>query len=464
MARMRRKFADRKKVTKKPTKTKKKWGSAKEKFIKKTSERKPIDYSGLTGRDAAIVKSHKKSKAGNIKEFEQSIGSLDRRINKAIEGGNIDAAKDLRSRQNKITTKLGLARAIQLQDGVARSKDGKILRSSTTGQPLLTSRGRDIFDKTKDFDFIDPTRRLQNVAPDAYKEMYPISSAIQGGPLGLQMIKNALNRKDKDIPYRYPGSDNIFGEGEFPAQRYANDYDPWWRHKLNPPDAAPTEEVTISDMVIPEARDDQEGAFEYDPVPYIHPAIDPNKRSDVMEEGYGDIIESGRQDYDTLFDEWEKNNLNQDDSLDKFGDPHDPVKLQELMDAVRARDAEQEAFAKERQNKFYNKDGIEVGGEGNLLNVGKELYNLGGYLSGGQALNKYVLEPGANAILGENQMIPIDQSEFNPENIDYSQITETLKGPKYNLQDDQIQELLNYKPDLLNSSDINSTLADFYSQ
>ena len=93
----------------------------------------------------------------------------------------------------------------------------------------------------------------------------------------------------------------------------------------------------------------------------------------------------------------------------------------------------------------------------------KEIYNLGGYLSGGQALNKYALEPAANALLGENQMVSIDQSEFNPENIDYSQITELLQGPGYNLKDDQIKELLNYNPNL-DGSNINSTLTDFYSQ
>jgi hypothetical protein len=182
-----------------------------------------------------------------------------------------------------------------------------------------------------------------------------------------------------------------------------------------------------------------------------------------LNEGYGDIIESGRQDFDTLDAEFQKNKSNRE-ILDGNGDLVDPVKIQELLDLIAAEDAEKKAFAEERQNVFYNKGGINVGGEGNLSNAMKEIYNLGGYLSGGQALNKYALEPAANALLGENQMVSIDQSESNPENIDYSQITETLKGPKYNLQDDQIQELLNYKPDLLNSSDINSTLADFYSQ
>ena len=408
----------------------------------------------FNNREAAIIKNAKKSKAGNIKELQQSVGSLDRRINTAIDDGKLDVAKDLRSRKNKFTTDLGIARALELKDGVARSKDGKILRSSTTGQPLLTSRGRDIFDQTKDLDFVDPTRRLQNVAPDAYKKMYPYTSAIAGGLPSTRMAKELFNVEDKDIPYRYPGTDDIFGEGAFPAQRYPLDY-------MGTPDAAPVGKVTISDLVISDENDDQEGAL-YDPVPYIHPAIDPNKRTAIMNEGYGDIIESGRQDFDTLDAEFQKNKSNRE-ILDGNGDLVDPVKIQELLDLIAAEDAEKKAFAEERQNVFYNKGGINVGGEGNLSNAMKEIYNLGGYLSGGQALNKYALEPAANAVLGEPPMVPIDQSEFNPDNIDYSQIIETLKGPGFNLKDDMIQELLNSNPDLLNDSNLNSTVSDFYS-
>ena len=188
------------------------------------SKRRRTPKSKFNNREAAIIKNAKKSKAGNIKEIEQSVGSLDRRINKAIEDGKTNVAKDLRSRKNKFTTDLGIARALELKDGVARSKDGKILRSSTTGQPLLTSRGRDIFDQTKDLDFVDPTRRLQNVAPDAYKKMYPYTSVIAGGLPSTRMAKELFNVEDKDIPYRYPGTDDIFGEGAFPAQRYPLDY------------------------------------------------------------------------------------------------------------------------------------------------------------------------------------------------------------------------------------------------
>ena len=410
-----------------------------------------------TARESGIMASQK---ANKIKGLEQSVGSLDRRIQNALNKGNTDTAKDLRSRLNKFTTDLGYARAIK-GNGVARSSSGNILKTSS-GNPIMTSLGRTIFDETKDQDFSDPTRKLQNTGGDAYEKMYPISGAIQKGLPTINAIKSFLGAEDKDIPYnledmpgiRYP-LDESFGAGDGATFFGGRSKDPNYRQDFF---SAPLEEVTISDLV-----DDKSQPFTNDVVPYIHPAIDPNKRSAIMNEGYEDIIESGRQDFDTLDAEFQKNKSNQE-LLDKNEDPIDPIKIQELMDLIAAEDAERKAFAEARQNKFYNKDGITVGGEGNLLNTGKEIYNLGGYLSGGQLLNKYALEPAADAILGKNQMVPIDQSKFNPEDIDYSQIRETLKGSQYNLKDDQIEALLNYKPDLLNSSDINSTLSDFYSQ
>ena len=417
-----------------------------------------------TGRESGIIASQQKSRVNKIKGLEQSVGSLDRRIQNALDNKDTDTAKDLRSRLNKFTDKLGYERAI-LHDGVMRNKDGRILRS-TSGNPMMNTRGREVFDETKDQDFIDPTRKLRNIGGDAYGTMYPGSDALQKGLKYL--FKDYKKRPSKynleDMPgVRYP-LDEDYGKGEGPTFFGGRSRDPNYKQ---PYFSVPDTDVSISDLVISDENDD----FENDPVPYIHPAIDPNKRSAIMNEGYEDIIESGRQDYPTLFSEWEKNKLDQEllkninpEFLDKDGNPIDPVKMQELEDLLNADLEKQKAFAKERQNKFYNKDGIEVGGEGNLWNTLKELYNLGGFMSGGQLLNKYVLEPGANALLGENQMVPIDQSEFNPEKVDYSQITETLKGPKYNLKDDQIEALLNYNPNLLDDSDINSTLADFYSQ
>ena len=140
---------------------------------------------------------------------------------------------------------------------------------------------------------------------------------------------------------------------------------------MGTPDAAPVGEVTISDLVISEKDKQDKQDIIYDPVPYIHPAIDPNKRSAIMNEGYGDIIESGRQDFGTLDAEFQKNKLNR-----------------ELLDG--------------------NEDLVD------------------------------------------------------PNKIDYSNITEILSRPGYNLKPDIIQQLLNYNPSLLNEEDINSTLSNFY--
>ena len=412
-----------------------------------------------TNREKGIMASQK---ANKIKGLEQSVGRLDRRIQNALDGkkvnGKVENAKDLRSRLNKFTTNLGYARAAK-SDGVQRDSSGRIVYTGS-GNPVMNSRGRTIFDETKDQDFSDPTRKLQNTGGDAYRKMYPISGAIQKGLPTINAIKSFLGAEDKDIPYNLQ---------DMPGIRYpldmnygANEEDPFFGGRSRDPNyrqdffSAPLEEVTISDLV-----DDKSQPFTNDVVPYIHPAIDINTRNEVFAPEVDNLPANNFNELDAQFQE-ESNNLNAiNNGVDANGNPIDPT---ELMKLIAAEDAKKEAFANERQNKFYNKDGITVGGEGNLLNVGKELYNLGGYLSGGQLLNKYALEPAADAIFGENQMVPIDQSEFNPENIDYSQITETLKGPGYNLKDDQIEELLNYNPSLLDGSNINSTLTDFYSQ
>ena len=155
-----------------------------------TAKRKRQDAGG-DARSAHLAKQGSKTRKDKIHDIEQSVGSLDRRINKAIEGGNLDQAKDLRSRQNKFTTKLGLERAIE-SGGVLRDKEGRIVRSSTTGQPVMTTAGRDIFSQTKDMDFIDPTRRIQNVGGDAYGQMYPFANAMQRGLPGLTNLMPGL--------------------------------------------------------------------------------------------------------------------------------------------------------------------------------------------------------------------------------------------------------------------------------
>ena len=78
--------------------TAKKASSNKGSYIASKNTKKRPDYSTLTGRDAGIVKSQKKTRADKIKESEQSVGSLDRRINKALAEGDTAKAKDLRYR------------------------------------------------------------------------------------------------------------------------------------------------------------------------------------------------------------------------------------------------------------------------------------------------------------------------------------------------------------------------------
>ena len=202
MARMRRtKRSDRQKASKKNV----------DRFAKnraaKAKERKSRVSTGgeSTGREKGIMASQKVNK---IKSLEQSVGSLDRRINKAIESGDLDQAKDLRSRQNKFTTKLGHERAIE-SGGVLRDSSGRIVRSTRTDQPIMNTQGRTIFDQTKDMDFIDPTRRIQNVGGKAYSTMYPMSSKLQEGPLWYQGLKGLFDKGEKrKIPYtdeRMPG-------------------------------------------------------------------------------------------------------------------------------------------------------------------------------------------------------------------------------------------------------------------
>ena len=47
--------------------------------------------------------------------------------------------------------------------------------------------------ETKDMDFIDPTRRIQNVGGKAYSTMYPMSSKLQEGPLWYQGLKGLFD-------------------------------------------------------------------------------------------------------------------------------------------------------------------------------------------------------------------------------------------------------------------------------
>lgn len=169
-----------------------------------------------TGRESGIIASQNQDK---IKSLEQSIGSLDRRIENALKDGNLDLVKDLRSRQNKFTTQLGNERAIKA-GGVMRTGDGKIIRTSD-GSPVFNNKGLGVFNQTKDKDFLDPTRKLQNEYPEEFAKMYPITNRLNRGLPGVALAKQALGIEDEPIAYtddempgiRYP-LDVGFGAGQ----------------------------------------------------------------------------------------------------------------------------------------------------------------------------------------------------------------------------------------------------------
>ena len=137
--------------------------------------------------------------------------------------------------------------------------------------------------------------------------MYPISAGIQKGLPSTRILKKFFDQEEKDIPYnlddmpgvRYP-LDRSFGAGEEPffgGRSRDPNFDSY-------PYIAPIEPVTITDL-----EDDKSVPFTdpvEDVVPYIHPAIDPNKRSEVMDETMGNIIDSGRQDFEALDKEFQE--------------------------------------------------------------------------------------------------------------------------------------------------------------
>ena len=149
------------------------------------------DYLARTG--GGYGKSFKQ-KSDNLK---QSIGSLDRRINNAIASGNTDQAKDLRSKQKNFVKDLAMNTVKQEVFGGddELTVQGNVRTSS--GGPLLTTKGGQLRQSVIDRDFLNPTRRLQNQFPAEMKKMYPISQAAQQGPFALQAIKKMFGIEDK---------------------------------------------------------------------------------------------------------------------------------------------------------------------------------------------------------------------------------------------------------------------------
>ena len=163
----------------------------------------------FSGREQGIAAANTGSKEDKL---QQSVGSLDRRIATALEKKDTDLAKDLRSRQNKFVKELALERVRKTPGGTIQGN----VRMRDGTRPMTTA-GFDVFQDTIDRDFLDPTRRLQNLYPEQAREMYPVESRLQMGLPTVQAIKALFDIKDKPVPYTDP---------RMPGERYALDFMP----------------------------------------------------------------------------------------------------------------------------------------------------------------------------------------------------------------------------------------------
>ena len=238
----------------------------------------------FSGREQGIAAANTGSKEDKL---QQSVGSLDRRIATALEKKDTDLAKDLRSRQNKFVKQLALERVRKTPGGTIQGN----VRMSDGTRPMTTA-GFDVFQDTVDRDFLDPTRRLQNLYPEQAREMYPVESRLQMGLPTVQAIKALFDIKDKPVPYTDP---------RMPGERYALDFMPEGEVF-----AAPTENVSMEDLTDDKSVPLPETIEEQLILPNQFDVIDPKTRSEVVDETMGDIIDSGVQDFDKLDKEFQK--------------------------------------------------------------------------------------------------------------------------------------------------------------
>ena len=238
----------------------------------------------FSGREQGIAAANTGSKEDKL---QQSVGSLDRRIATALEKKDTDLAKDLRSRQNKFVKQLALERVRKTPGGTIQGN----VRMRDGTRPMTTA-GFDVFQDTVDRDFLDPTRRLQNLYPEQAREMYPIGSRLQMGLPTVQAIKALFGVKDKPIPYSDP---------RMPGERYPLDFTPEGEVF-----AAPTEDVFMEDLTDDKSVPLPETIEEQLILPKQFDVIDPSTRSEIVDETMGDIIDSGVQDFSALDKEFQE--------------------------------------------------------------------------------------------------------------------------------------------------------------
>lgn len=262
-----------------------------------------------TGRESGIAAANTYDRNKKEKSLQQSVGSLDRRVENALADGNTDLAKDLRSRQNKFVKELALERVRKTPGGTIQGN----VRMRDGTRPMTTA-GFNVFQDTIDRDFLDPTRRLQNIYPEQAREMYPVESRLQMGLPTVQAIKALFDIKDKPIPYtdprlprvRYP-LDIGFGAGEGEPKDPMNIADLSFIPETTFGPATNYEDPNIimagqepepEPEILPLI--DVEFASDKRPLPDQFQVIDPNTRSEVVDETMGDIIDLGVQDFDAL--------------------------------------------------------------------------------------------------------------------------------------------------------------------
>jgi hypothetical protein len=197
-------------------------------FWKELFSKEPIpemDDGGSVGKERFITAQGKKTGADRKREIKESIGSLDRRVQKAVKDDKLKEAKDLRSRQKKFVKDLGYREAVDAMKA-AGGKDLKIARTSD-GSPLMSGAGKEVFDQIMDKYYIDPTRNLQNTNPAAYGKMYPGANFLQSAlpslmKKGMSVVNPALGilgltmgDKNKNIPYTNMETQGLPGT-EFP--------------------------------------------------------------------------------------------------------------------------------------------------------------------------------------------------------------------------------------------------------
>lgn len=237
----------------------------------------------FSGREQGIAAANTGSKEDKL---QQSVGSLDRRIATALEKKDTDLAKDLRSRQNKFVKQLALERVRKTPGGTIQGN----VRMRDGTRPMTTA-GFNVFQDTIDRDFLDPTRRLQNIYPEQAREMYPIESRLQMGLPTVQAIKELFDIKDKPIPYTDP---------RMPGERYALDFTPEGEVF-----AAPTEDVFMEDLTDDKSVPLQETLEEELPVvlPNMAPFIDKETRNEVFAQ---DVDNLPANNYNKLLEEFQK--------------------------------------------------------------------------------------------------------------------------------------------------------------